>query len=267
MLSGVADPQLLDRLAAAAWPAAEVAELDGWLLSLAPGVTSRRVNCALPPPGATDVTEAVRAWFRERGARMRVRLSPEEQLVELDATLAGRGWGQEAATDVLVGQAPAVRHRLPAVEHQVEQVGVEDWLAAWSRLGGHRSGETESAEVVRRIEEQTVPLVALRGGEQAGVALVVLQDGWSIVLEVAVAPEHRRRHVGRSLVRAWADAAADRGMQLQVERDNAPGHALYANAGFTLSHGYHYRAEPSSTLRKGSDLHEGSDPGLTRPVS
>ena len=245
MLSGVDDPQLLDRLAAKAWPAAETDERAGWLLSLAPGVTSRRVNCALPPPGSADVPEEVLAWFRERGAPPRVRLSPEEQLVELDAVLGGRGWPEEAATDVLVAQAPDVRVTLPEGEHPVRRVEVDAWLACWSKLGGHRSVEPESAEVIRRIEEETVPLVATRDGVEAGVALVVLQERWSIVFEVAVAPEHRRHHVARSLVRAWADAAGDRGMQLQVERDNAPGHALYANAGFHLSHGYHYRAEPT----------------------
>ena len=245
MLSGVDDPQLLDRLASAAWPAAETDERVGWLLSLAPGVTSRRVNCALPPPGATDVPEEVLAWFAERSSRPRVRLSPEEQLVELDAVLGGRGWQQEAATDVLVAWAADVRATVPPGEHPVERVDVERWLRAWSRLGGYRSGEPESADVIRRIEAETVPLVATREGEDAGVALVVLQEGWSIVFEVAVAPEHRRHHVGRSMVSAWADVAGDRGLQLQVERDNAPGHALYADAGFRLSHGYHYRASPT----------------------
>ena len=252
MLSGVDDPQLLDRLAAVAWPATETDERRGWLLAAAPGVSSRRVNCALPPPGTTDVPEDVVAWFRERGAPASVRLSPADQLVELDTRLAARGWVHDSATDVLVGRPERVREAF-AAEHPVERIDVEPWLAAWRRFGGRRSSESAAAELIRRIADETVPLVATRDGEEAGIALVVLQEGWSIVFEVAVAPEHRRDHVAQSLVRAWADAAGDRGMQLQVERDNAPGHALYARAGFSLSHGYHYRAEPSTTLRKGSD--------------
>ena len=252
MLSGVDDPQLLDLLAAAAWPAAEADERAGWLLVRAPGVSSRRVNCALPPPLTADVPEDVLAWFAERGAEPCVRLSPEEQLVELDATLAGRGWAQDSATDVLVGRAPDVRATLPATAHEVQRVDLESWLEAWRRFGGQRSTEPAAADMIRRIADETVPFVALRDGDEAGLALVVLQEGWSIVFEVAVAPEHRRNHVAQSLVRAWADAAGERGMQLQVERDNAPGHALYARAGFRLSHGYHYRVQPSTTLRKGS---------------
>ena len=243
MLSGVDDPQLLDRLAAAAWPPAHVDEREGWRLFGAPGVSSRRVNCALPPAGATDVPDEVVAWFAERGLSACVRLSPEEQLVELDARLAGRGWAEDSATDVLVGRPEQVRDVF-APEHHVARVGLDEWLAAWRRFGLRRSGEPAAADVIRRIDGETVPLVATRDGEEAGIGLVVLQDGWSIVFEVAVAPEHRRRHVARSLVRAWADAAGDRGMQLQVERDNAPGHALYAAAGFRLSHGYHYRVAP-----------------------
>jgi ribosomal protein S18 acetylase RimI-like enzyme len=90
-----------------------------------------------------------------------------------------------------------------------------------------------------------MPFVADRDGAPAGIALAVLQDGWSIVFEVAVAPEHRRHHVALALMRAWAQAAGARGLQLQVDRANAPGHALYAKAGFRLSHGYHYRAAPT----------------------
>lgn len=248
MLSGVDDPQLLDRLAAAAWPAAEAEARSGWQLVRAPGVSSRRVNCALPPPGSADVPDEIVAWFAERGAPACVRLSPEEQLVELDATLAGRGWAEDSATDVLVGHAPAVRDALPAAAHPVERVDLEEWLAAWARFGGRRSAEPAAADMIRRITDETVPLVATRDGAEAGIALVVLQEDWSIVFEVTVDPAHRRRNVAQSLVRAWAEAASDRGMQLQVERDNAPGHALYARAGFRLSHGYHYRVEPSTTL-------------------
>ena len=246
MLSGVDDPQLLDRLAARAWPATEVAEHEGWILTASPGVASHRVNSALAPPGATDVPDAVVGWYRERGLQPHVRLSPAERLVALDTVLAGRGWEAASHADVLVARAPAVRSVVPPAEHWVERVDVEAWLEAWRRFGGRRSAEDASADVIRRIEDEAVPLVAYRDGEAAGIGLVVLQDGWSIVLEVAVAVEHRRHHVGRSLVRAWADAAGDRGLQLQVERDNAPGHALYGDAGFTLSHGYHYRAAPKT---------------------
>jgi ribosomal protein S18 acetylase RimI-like enzyme len=241
----VADPHALDRLASAAWPAQEVAERDGWLLRRAPGVTSRRVNAAHPPPGATDVPEQVLAWYRERGAVPQIHVSPAEHFVELDAVLAGRGWSHEAATDVVVGEAATLRSRLPDGEHPVRLTPVDEWLQRWRRIGGHRSGEPAAAEVIRRIDAETVPLVAERGGDTAGVALAVLQDGWSIVFEVAVAPEHRRHHVGLALMRAWADAAGDRRLQLQVDRANTPGHALYAKAGFRLSHGYHYRTAPS----------------------
>jgi ribosomal protein S18 acetylase RimI-like enzyme len=45
-------------------------------------------------------------------------------------------------------------------------------------------------------------------------------------------------------MRAWADAAGDRELVLQVMADNAPGRALYDRLGFTRSHGYHYRRSP-----------------------
>jgi GNAT superfamily N-acetyltransferase len=51
------------------------------------------------------------------------------------------------------------------------------------------------------------------------------------------------------VVHALARWAAKRGAEriyLQVERANAPAHALYGRVGFTRSHGYHYRAAPAA---------------------
>ena len=50
-------------------------------------------------------------------------------------------------------------------------------------------------------------------------------------------------HVVHALT-AWAIEHGARRLYLQVESANAPAHAFYERAGFTRSHGYHYRAAP-----------------------
>ena len=54
--------------------------------------------------------------------------------------------------------------------------------------------------------------------------------------------------VARTVVHAltrWATRHGAQRIYLQVESDNAPARALYASAGFTRSHGYHYRVAPA----------------------
>ena len=63
----------------------------------------------------------------------------------------------------------------------------------------------------------------------------MLQPGASIVFGVGVAPAFRRRGVATALMRAWANAAADRALFLQILEDNGPGLALYDRLGFTLA--------------------------------
>jgi ribosomal protein S18 acetylase RimI-like enzyme len=64
---------------------------------------------------------------------------------------------------------------------------------------------------------------------------------------VATAASARRRGIASHVVHAlttWAVEHGARRLYLQVESTNAAAHALYGRAGFTRSHGYHYRTAP-----------------------
>jgi N-acetylglutamate synthase len=212
-------PSNLDRLAARAFQAAEEERARGWLLRADAGEPLRRLNSALPlgPPMDVDVVEE---WYRSRGLRPRVMVTPEDDLAGLDAVLAERGYEVESPADILVGDPGQVLERLDGRAHAVVPTELIGPAAAL------RSGD----EVVQ---------LGAAGG--AGRATVVLQDGWSLVLALEVDPSHRRQGIASALVRAWARVADGRGLYLQVRQDNLPGHALYEAAGFTRSHSYHYR--------------------------
>jgi ribosomal protein S18 acetylase RimI-like enzyme len=240
-------PSELDAIAAAAWPAAITERVGGWTVRLTPGTHGRRLNSAVPPPHAPAPPPAVARWYEDRGAAPLVQVTPLEEQAVLDDALAAAGWTAEMETDVLV-RPPAAGPRRGTVPQQspracvVERVSLSAWRAAWRELGTHeRSGGTDEADVLTRIPFETAGLIARRDGALAGVALAVVAERWSIVFEVATAPEHRRRGVARALMAAWAEAAGDRGLFLQVTAGNAAGHALYAALGFERSHGYHYR--------------------------
>ena len=221
MLAAVIDtpPTDLDRLAARAFVAAEEERRGGWLLRADTVEPLRRLNSALPlgPPLDVDVAEA---WYRERGLPARIMVTPAADLEALDAELAARGYDVESPADILVGDPATVLERLDGAAHAVVPT---ELIAPAAAL---RSGQA---------------IIQLGAADGAGRGTVVLQDGWSLVLALEVDPARRREGIASALVRAWARAAEGRGLYLQVRQDNAAGHALYEAAGFTRSHGYHYR--------------------------
>ena len=244
----------LEAAAAASWPAAVVERRDGWLLRATPGVTGRRLNSALPVDAAPSIA-LVQHWYEHHRLPPRVQVTPAEDYENLDAELDSRGWSKESETVVLTrpgsdpltirGQTPrheGVRPVDNAGQGEVERVAPGEWGAAWRKLGdASRTVEPAATEVLGRIKAPTLPLVARRGGDLAGVALAVLQPQASIVFSVAVAPEHRRRGVATALMNAWAEQAGDRTLFLQVLATNEAGLAFYEALGFRPSHRYHYR--------------------------
>lgn len=78
-------------------------------------------------------------------------------------------------------------------------------------------------------------LVAERSGRVAGYAALWVSADEAELADLAVAPEHRRRGVGRTLLRACLREAAARGASeifLQVRESNGPARSLYREAGF-----------------------------------
>ena len=222
MLAAVTAPSDLDRLAARAFVGAEEELLGGWLLRSSPGEEPKRVNSALPVGVGADVA-TVEAWYAERGAPARIMVSPEDELGALDDALAARGWSVESEADVLVGDPGTVLEQLTGPAHPVVPA------------------ELAGPPAALRSRDPVVQLGAAGG---AGRGTVVLQDGWCLMLALEVAPEARRQGIAAAIVRAWARLSEGRALYLQVRRDNGPGHALYEAAGFTRSHGYHYRTTP-----------------------
>ena len=74
--------------------------------------------------------------------------------------------------------------------------------------------------------------------------LFVADAGWAGVFAMATRPEYRGQGIATAVLGTGARWALKQGatrLYLQVEEDNAPAQALYAQAGFVRSHGYHYR--------------------------
>jgi ribosomal protein S18 acetylase RimI-like enzyme len=230
----------LHLLAAAAWPAREQQEVEGWLLRASAGVTLR-ANSALPlvdtPAPLDDLLGVVEDFYDARLLPPRVQVADPD----LDAGLAARGWEASPPVDLLVGPLPD--------DPGPAEVGPLDdaWLDAWWSVDG-RGGEAE-LEVARAMLEQVRAPVAyarvVRDGAVVGVARGVAQDAWLGVFAVAVRPEARRQGLARALLGAlwrWGEQEGTTTAYLQVRRDN-PARALYA--GMRPAGSYRYRTRPT----------------------
>lgn len=235
---------LVEELAARAWPAAETLRRGGWLLRHTPSLTRRRSNSALLLSGDHGDLARVEDFYARRGARALVQVAPAEQRAGLDSELARRGWAPDGATDVLVADAGAVLAATAPGSVILADRPEAGWVGAWAACEQRPDAGEHARVVLARIE----PAAAYaRAADDLGVGLAVCERGWAGLFCVATAPSARRRGIAGHVVHALTTWAVERGarrLYLQVESVNAPAHAFYERAGFTRSHGYHYRAAP-----------------------
>jgi GNAT superfamily N-acetyltransferase len=235
---------LVEELAARGWPAAETLRVGGWLLRHTPTLTRRRSNSALPLAGDHGDLALLEDFYARRGARTLVQVSPAEERTGLDADLARRGWTREGATDVLVADTGAALARTAPGEVALADRPDAGWIAAWAACEERADADEHGRTVLARIEP---PTAYARVPGDLGVGLAVCERGWAGLFCVATAPSARRRGIAGHVVHAltsWAVVYGARRLYLQVDSANAAAHALYERAGFTRSHGYHYRAAP-----------------------
>lgn len=251
-------PPVLDRLAAAHWPATETGALGDWQLRAAAGFT-RRANSALavgsPGTALPAALERVAVWYQARGLVPRVSTADAGVL----AAAATAGWVPELTTVVLTARVADVLGAFddgwadsgPPV--RLDAAPDRAWLADYrdaDRVPVAAAVLAAPAGTVGLFATTEFPVVSGRtraapernrvaGGGLAGRGRAVVSSGWVGLSCIAVAPQLRRRGHARLLVAHLVDAALDAGAvraYLHVETDNAPARALYAGLGFRPSH-------------------------------
>lgn len=236
---------LLDELAAEAWPAPVVEEVDGWRLRWGDGFTGRANSVWPRHDGAVlslqERIAAAEAFYAGHGGRSKFQLSPANRPERLDAELAARGYEPSEPTSVEVAATAEVVQRTGRGEESVRIGDRPDatWLETWLGVRGF-----DDAEVATRIVCGTDAQTAY--AQIAGVAVgrAALSRGWVGIFAMSTLPQARRRGAGRAILHALARWALDHGaeaMYLQVEESNAAARGLYTSAGFSPLYAYHYR--------------------------
>ncbi|KAB2383683.1 GNAT family N-acetyltransferase [Actinomadura montaniterrae] len=247
--------RLIEQYAAAAWPAVESREEEGWLLRYTPDVPRRRSNSALPLTQGRALLAAlsrVEDFYRDRGMPIAVQVAPAEEHADLDALLAERGYRRDAATRVCVAPTGTViiqSHPSASFAVTLTERPTRHWLDAYVALDGHENSRETADQVLSRVPGPAAYLSVEHGVGAVGVGLIVAAPGCGGVFCMATHPGYRRQGIATSILHVGARWAAARGagdMYLQVmdDHEHYAARQMYDRVGFRVSHTYHYRLKP-----------------------
>ncbi|MBX3012407.1 MAG: GNAT family N-acetyltransferase [Caldilineaceae bacterium] len=255
--AGISPIQQVEWLAARAWPAAEVQEIDGWWARYANGVT-RRANSVWPnvtsESVATDARiEAVAQFYAERRLPARYQISPAAQPADLDDRLAALGYAAVAHTAVQVAElntmltnTPPLR-RNPEFTVEVAEAFDEQWFSLYVAAAEEEAaGMGARRAILQRIADPVGFVLLQIDAEPAAVGLGVIGAGWLGIFCMGTLPAFRRRGAARAILRTlaiWAQMQGAERAYLQVMAHNTAAQSLYTSLGFTTLYHYHYREQ------------------------
>ncbi len=246
---------LLERLAANAWPAAEVQMLDGWQLRYTHGVTQRAnsvwPNGALDALALDEKLTQVEDFYARHHLPARYQISPAMQPDNLDELLAAHGYRRVARSAVqvaelstILAQTPALQ-KTPEFELEVAEQFDEEWFQAYAQFEGLNVQEmTMRRAILQRISADRGFVLLRIDGVAAAVGLGVVEAEWLGIFCMATHPNFQRRGAASAILRTltiWAQLYEARQAYLQVMAENAPAQRVYARAGFVTLYHYHYR--------------------------
>lgn len=237
------DPSVLEPLADDAWPARERERLGGWRLNASSGHSMRINACwplAAPDRDPEAAMDAVEAWYAARGLPPRFKLTDGVAApTDLAKRLEARGYSVGKETLVMVGEATgegdAAVRLLSAPDATFE--------AVFTASAGDPEDGRERIEALGRIPPPALFAKLDIAGAPAAIGVAALGGGFAGVFGMRTAPAHRRKGLARRIFRALLAEARQSGVErawLQVESDNAPAIALYADEGFEPAYRYRY---------------------------
>jgi GNAT superfamily N-acetyltransferase len=229
----------LEAVAYEFWCAPEVAELDGWRLRFAHGISGRANSVWPNGPGRLPLDEKIdraEEWYRARGVPVLFQLTEAAQPAGLQAALSARGYQPGTSVAVEVARLADVIERSDGEAAVTDDVD-DAWIRLWAGTRGF-----ENHDVARAILTHGDTAFARVGEVAVGRGVAVGE--WLGITAMATLPEVRRRGHARAIVHALARWAKTRGCRhaiVQVDTTNVAALTLYARAGFVPHHEYRYR--------------------------
>ncbi|OGQ93735.1 MAG: hypothetical protein A2464_01970, partial [Deltaproteobacteria bacterium RIFOXYC2_FULL_48_10] len=210
------DIRLLEEIALNAWPALQTVLMDGWVVRFANGYT-KRANCVNSLYPSTQPLkrkiEACEGLYFARGLKSVFKITPASLPSELDAVLAGSGYGREGRTGVqILPLEQWTQHRDKGVELYSDFAA--DWHGAYCVMNSVAPEHHETVGQLLALQFQDKRLAVLRReGQVAACGLGVRQDRFLGIFDLVVNPLQRRQGCGRAVVEAllaWGKQAGAR---------------------------------------------------------
>jgi GNAT superfamily N-acetyltransferase len=227
-------PALLAEVMEATWPPASRQTLGPFTLRDGAG-GGKRVSAA---SCAGTFTETDLDALEARMAQPLMLIRKGE--TELDAALDARGWRIIDPVVAYAAPVSALTTDLPGLTAFPHWPPLEIARSIWAEGG---IGPARVAVMDRVTGPKSAVLGRIRD-RPAGVAFVACRGAEAMVHALDVRESQRRQGLGRNLLHAAANWAADQGatrLSLVVTRQNAAARALYARLGMQTVGEYHYR--------------------------
>lgn len=236
------DAATLERIADRSWPAANRGRLGDWIVNTDKGFSGRLNACwplgdtGLPIPEAVDAVEA-----RYAAAGLPSLFKPVDGLSPaLEAELTRRGYAPRTETLMMTGPLRGEGGRA--------EVTADPDARFEAVFNGAQDNPDDAAErmgAFRRIPAPRGFGVIEIDGAPVAIGGTAIEGDWAGVFGMRTLAAHRRmglaRHILEALFATARAAGASRGY-LQVEADNVPAIALYADFGFREAYRYRYWA-------------------------
>jgi ribosomal protein S18 acetylase RimI-like enzyme len=227
-------PETLIRVMEATWPASQSWRDGGFTLRDGAG-GGKRVSAATLT-GDWDQTALDR--LERQMAEPLVMIRPEDE--SLDAALAARGWRIVDPVVAYAAPVDALMADLPPLAAFAHWPPLEIARMIWTEGG---TGPAR-LQVMERVSGPKCSILARQGDRPAGTAFVACDGTEAMLQALEVRPHQRRQGVGKTLLQAAANWAADQGakrLSLVVTRRNDAARALYDRLGMQVVGQYHYR--------------------------
>ncbi|OYU45081.1 MAG: GNAT family N-acetyltransferase [Burkholderiales bacterium PBB4] len=238
------DIESLERATVDAVAPPHTQEIDGWLLPM-DHATIGRARSAVPlrhagldPQALRSIASAYRQW----GIPARFRIADRPGLDTIQERLYEMGYTPEQPTLVQTGTVASLL-ALPVVgSATVESSPSDQWAAVYTAPG---FDPVDGANRVQALSRSlyTVYASVHRDGQALAAGTASLSQTWASIHGMRTVPGARGRGLASQVLRALAEAAAQRGFKrvfLQVEENNRAALALYARAGFATAWRYRY---------------------------